>query len=113
MCLFATATGDMAFTLTLYLSGAVIHQDMAWIRIEAAYRHAATWTVTALVGVLLAISFELWAVHIVHRWEYGSMPIIPVIRVGWIPVADASHSSSDASRVSVACQRDRPAVRQG
>lgn len=29
MCLFATATGDMAFMLTLYLTAAVIHQDVS------------------------------------------------------------------------------------
>lgn len=86
MCLFATATGDMAFMLTLYLTAAVIHQDIFWIGDATAYRHGATWIITALVGVLLAISFELWAVHAVDRWEYGTMPIVPLIRVGLTPL---------------------------
>lgn len=85
-CLFATATGDMAFMLILYLTGAVIHRDGMWIRSTASYRHPATWAVTALVGALLAVCFELWAVHIVHRWEYGRMPLVPVLQVGWFPV---------------------------
>lgn len=86
MCLFATATGDMAFMLILYLTAAVVHRDAFWILEAAAYRHPATWTVTVLVGALLAVCFELWAVHVVHRWEYGSMPLVPVVGVGWIPL---------------------------
>lgn len=86
MCLLATATGDMAFMLTLYLTAAVIHRDALWIGAAASYRHPATWSVTTLVGVLLAISFELWAVHAVDRWQYGPMPVVPVLRVGLTPL---------------------------
>ena len=39
-----------------------------------------------LIGVLLAVSFELWAIYAVRRWEYGSMPLIPIIGVGITPV---------------------------
>lgn len=77
MCLFATATGDMAFILTLYLTAAVIHQDIFWIGDATAYRHAATWVITALVGVLLAISFELWQST---PWTAGSMEPCPLFR---------------------------------
>jgi hypothetical protein len=87
MCLFATATGDMLFMLTLYLTAAVIHRDCCWLTDRAVYSHPATWSVLILVGMLLAVSFELWSVHAVRRWEYGSsMPLVPFIRVGVTPI---------------------------
>lgn len=86
MCLFATATGDMLFMLTLYLAVAVIHLDPWWPADRKLYTHPATWVVPAVIGVLLAVAFELWAVHAVGRWAYGSMPLIPVLRVGVTPV---------------------------
>lgn len=86
MCLFATVTGDMLFMLVLNLTMTVIHKDFCWLKLRIAYAHPATWTIPILVGVLLAVSFELWAVHAVHRWRYGSMPLIPFIHVGITPV---------------------------
>ena len=86
MCLFATATGDMLFMLTLYLTIAVIHRDMLWPADRTLYSHLATWVVPVVIGVLLATSFELWAVHAVGRWEYGSMPLIPILQVGVTPI---------------------------
>lgn len=86
MCLYATATGDMLFMLTLYLTVAVIHKNLWWLSDRTAYLHPATWIVPLIIGVLLAVSFELWAVHAVERWEYRSMPLVPVIHVGVAPV---------------------------
>ena len=86
MCLFATATGDMLFMLTLYLTVAVIHKKLWWLSDRAVYSHPATWVVPLLIGVLLAVSFELWAVHAVQRWQYSSMPLVPIIHVGVTPV---------------------------
>lgn len=86
MCLYATATGDMLFMLTLYLTIAVIHQDFWWPMHRVIYAHPGTWVVPVLVGVLLAVSFELWAIHAARRWEYDSMPMIPVLHVGLTPV---------------------------
>lgn len=86
MCLFATATGDMAFMLILYLTVAAVHQELWWIGNRNRYRHIGTWTVPVLVGSLLAVCFELWAVYVVHRWKYASMPLVPIIRVGVTPL---------------------------
>lgn len=86
MCLFATATGDMLFMLTLYLTVALIHRSFWWACDRSTYSHPATWIVPVIIGVLLAVSFELWAVHATDRWAYSSMPIIPVIKVGLTPV---------------------------
>jgi hypothetical protein len=86
MCLWATATGDMLFMLTLYLTVALIHRGVWWSCDRSTYSHPATWIVPVILGVLLAVSFELWAVHATDRWVYSSMPIIPVIKVGLTPV---------------------------
>lgn len=86
MCLFATATGDMLFMLTLYLTVAVIHKSLWWPSERLVYSQPATWVVPVLVGVLLAVSFELWAVHVADRWQYGSMPLAPIVHVGLTPV---------------------------
>ena len=86
MCLFATATGDMLFMLTIYLVLATVHMDWSWASKRAAYRHPATWVVAVVIGALLAVSFELWAVHTVERWQYGAMPVVPIIYVGVTPL---------------------------
>lgn len=86
ICLFATATGDMVFLLTIYAAVAVVHRDWGWITSTHAFRHPATWVLPVLIGGLLAVSFELWAVYTVHRWKYGSMPLLPIVRVGLTPV---------------------------
>jgi hypothetical protein len=46
----------------------------------------ATWTLPPLFGAMLVVAFELWAIYVVHRWEYGLMPLLPVVRVGLTPV---------------------------
>jgi hypothetical protein len=77
----------MFFMMILYLTVAVIHKNLCWITDQAAYSHPATWLVPVLIGVLLAVSFELWAIHAVHRWEYKpSMPLVPFLRVGVTPI---------------------------
>lgn len=73
----------MLFMLTLYLTIALIHRSIGWACDRSAYSHPATWIVPVIIGVLLAVSFELWAVHVTNRWVYNSMP---VIKVGITPV---------------------------
>lgn len=86
MCLSATATGDMIFMLILYLTVAIIHRNVWWTEDQTTYKHPGTWILPVLAGVLLATSFELWAIYVDHRWVYSSMPMIPVVRVGLTPV---------------------------
>lgn len=86
ICLKATATGDMLFMFTIYLALAAVHRDWFWVSNASVFRHPATWLITVLIGVLLAVSFELWAVHVAHRWQYASMPLVPLLRVGLTPV---------------------------
>ena len=86
MCLFATATGDMLFMLIIYLVLAMVHKNVWWMSEEKVYHSAATWILPVLIGSLIGISFELWAVYVDHRWIYGAMPMIPLIKVGLTPV---------------------------
>lgn len=87
ICLKATATGDMLFMLTIYIALAVVHRDWLWVSKRGTYRHPATWLIALLIGLLLAMFFELWAVYVAHRWTYtAAMPLIPIIRVGFTPI---------------------------
>ncbi|MDP4007588.1 MAG: hypothetical protein Q8P68_00165 [Candidatus Peregrinibacteria bacterium] len=85
-CFFATATGDMIFTLIIYIVLALINKNFWWIFSKKAYKNPYTWIAAIAVGILLAVLFELWAVYIDFRWIYGAMPIIPIIHVGLTPV---------------------------
>ncbi|HVW66645.1 MAG TPA: hypothetical protein VHA78_02845 [Candidatus Peribacteraceae bacterium] len=84
----ATATGDMLFMIIIYLALACVHRDWGWVNRREAYQHPATWIIAVMLGALIAISFELWAVYVNHRWLYSdAMPIIPIVNVGLSPVA--------------------------
>lgn len=85
-CFFGTITGDMVFMAVMYFAIAVSLKNAFWSSDAASYRHPATWVLPVITGVLLAVSYELWAIHAVQRWEYGTMPIIPIVRVGLTPV---------------------------
>ena len=86
ICLTATATGDMIFMVLIYLALALLHKDIRWVQNRPAYASSATWILAVLIGVLLAVSFEWWAVFVAHRWVYGIMPLVPVLHVGLTPV---------------------------
>ncbi|MDO8648882.1 MAG: hypothetical protein Q7R81_03800 [Candidatus Peregrinibacteria bacterium] len=84
---FKATWGDLLFMLTIYAALAIVHRDPFWIADRSTYAHPATWIITLLIGVLLAVSFELWAVHIDHRWQYTeAMPLIPILQIGLTPV---------------------------
>lgn len=85
-CLFATATGDMLFMATIYFTLAVAHYDIWWLSKKSSYQHPITWILPIIIGILLAIGFELWAVYTVQRWSYGAMPLIPIVHVGLAPI---------------------------
>lgn len=86
ICFWGTLTGDMIFMGVIYLTLALVHQNRSWICDQRIFLHPATWLLPPMMGVLLAMSYELWAVHVVHRWAYANMPLIPVLDVGVFPV---------------------------
>jgi hypothetical protein len=84
---FNAIWGDLLFMLLIYVALAIVHRDPLWIADKSTYAHPATWVISSLFGTLLAVSFELWAVYVDHRWQYTTeMPLIPVIRIGITPV---------------------------
>lgn len=86
ICFKATG-GDVLFMLILYATLASVHRDPFWIAKRSAYAHPATWIITVLLGVLLAVSFELWAVYVAHRWQYAeAMPLLPILHIGLTPI---------------------------
>lgn len=86
ICFYATITGDMIFMAIIYLVIALGNRDKYWISNPKSYRHLATWILPVIVGVLIAISFELWAIYVVERWSYDAMPLIPILNIGLTPV---------------------------
>lgn len=87
ICLKATATGDMLFMLVIYCALALVHQDIWWPSNPKTLRHPATWVIPPVIGVLLAASFELWAIHAARHWTYAeAMPIIPILQIGILPL---------------------------
>lgn len=84
---FKATWGDLFFMFIIYASLAFVHRNPLWIADRSTYTHPATWVITLLLGILLAVSFELWAVYVDHRWQYAeAMPLIPVIKIGLTPV---------------------------
>jgi hypothetical protein len=80
-CLIATVA-DVIYILVLYFAYAVFCKDKFWVK------HM-NWKIILplfLVGALLAIAFEKWALAR-GEWNYrDAMPIIPLVNVEWIPV---------------------------
>lgn len=86
ICLKGTV-GDILFMLVIYATLAVVYRNSLWMNDRATYTHPATWILTPFVGILLAVSFERWAVYVDHRWEYmEAMPLIPILQIGLTPV---------------------------
>lgn len=86
-CGLKAAGGDLLLMGILYLMLALTFRSWKWSLEGDSFRHPATWVLTPAVGALLAISFELWAVYVDHRWVYAaSMPLVPVLAVGLTPV---------------------------
>ncbi len=84
---FRATWGDLLFMLTIYMALAIMHRDPFWIADQSSYTHPATWIIALLIGVLLAVNFELWTINVDHRWQYTeAMPLIPILQVGLTPV---------------------------
>lgn len=87
ICLKGTITGDMLFMLIIYAALGVVHRDPLWISNRSSYSHPATWILPIVIGILLAVNMELWALFVDQRWQYTDrMPIIPILRIGLTPV---------------------------
>lgn len=85
--LYATSTGDMIFMLIIFLTIGIVHKNFWWILDKEAFKRPATWITAIVIGILISVSFELWAVYVDFRWAYKEiMPMIPIVQVGLTPV---------------------------
>ncbi len=85
VCLRATF-GDMLIMLLMYVALAAAHRDLLWVKKRDAYARPATWLLPVAIGMIIAVGIEWWSVYGIHRWSYGTMPLIPVLGVGVSPV---------------------------
>ena len=69
--------GDMIFTTGLYLLLVYLFKDFFWIGKLTVGKAL----IVILAGALSAVIFEKIAVSL-SMWEYGDMPIIPLLNVG-------------------------------
>lgn len=82
-CLVASA-GDGLLVCLIYGAGYGAFGRQDWYEQPRA-RH---YVLMLVVGALIAIAMEWIAVHIIRRWAYTpSMPVIPVLEIGIVPLA--------------------------
>ena len=75
--------GDTLIMLAGYGLIVLYHQDHKWI----AHAHIKHCSVLVVLGIIYTLISEYLNVYIKHNWSYSRyMPLIPVIRIGLIPV---------------------------
>lgn len=81
LCLWGTG-GDVAITLSVWALIALLKRDAQWLR-RLEWRDAIT---LGVIGLAVALGIEYRALAL-GRWGYApSMPIIPYLQVGLLPV---------------------------
>ena len=74
--------GDVLIILLLYLVLAIINKDILWVA-KISKREV---IILIVLGVLVAVGIEKWALTTL-RWQYTStMPLIPFVEVGLLPI---------------------------
>lgn len=80
---WTTAAKDGLITVALYLLVGMLVKNASWARRFNQRR----FIFLIVLGFLWAVGVEYHAVEIVSRWAYASsMPMIPIINVGVVPV---------------------------
>ena len=79
---FVASLGDGLMIMTIFAVGWMIYRDASWFRRWSAGRLA----YTMLLGGLMAVAIETWGLA-AGRWQYDeSMPRVPVIELGLVPL---------------------------
>ncbi len=74
--------GDVLIILLLYLVLAIINKDILWVA-KISKRDV---VIVTILGVFVGVGIERWALATL-RWQYAStMPLIPYIEVGLLPI---------------------------
>lgn len=80
-CLSAAAV-DVAILMSLYAAMALSLRELFWCRRLRVGR----LLLLAAMGFSVAVAIEKWALAR-GRWSYGpTMPLVPLLGVGWVPV---------------------------
>lgn len=80
--------GDVLIILVLYFMLTIVNRDTLWI----SKMNGADVAVLIVLGALVAVGIEKWALA-TERWHYSSaMPLIPNTEVGLLPVLQMSLS---------------------
>jgi len=81
-CAFASL-GDGLLTLLILGGGATIFRSWSWFE----PRRREQWALVGILSFGVAVATEWILVYELHRWGYASsMPLIPGLRVGLLPV---------------------------
>jgi len=79
---FIASLGDVLIILILYFILATLNRNVFW----TAKLSRTDAIIVIVLGVLIAVGIEKWALA-VGRWQYNSaMPLIPYVEVGLLPV---------------------------
>lgn len=77
------ALGDGLILWVIYLFGLIIFRNRRWFVHPSASHYAVMLT----AGLAISVIVEWIALDVLNRWSYtASMPIIPILNIGLIPV---------------------------
>ena len=81
---FVASLGDGVMVLLIVAAGWICFRRWDWFQQPG----LAGYVLMLTAGLLLAVSVEWVAVHILARWEYTEkMPTLPRLRIGLVPIA--------------------------
>lgn len=81
---FVASLGDGLLMLLIFATGLTVLRRVDWFERPGAARYV----VMLCSGLVLALTVEWVAVHVLHRWAYtNQMPRIPGIDIGIVPLA--------------------------
>jgi hypothetical protein len=80
---FIASLGDGLMVMLIFAAGWITLHRWDWFKQPG----VVGYLVMAAAGLVLAISVEWVAVHILERWQYTEqMPTLPVLGVGLVPI---------------------------
>jgi hypothetical protein len=81
---FVASLVDGALVLLIFVVGRAVFRRRDWFVRPGAYGYA----LMLGAGLVIGITLEWAAVHILGRWEYTArMPVVPLLGVGLAPIA--------------------------
>lgn len=80
---FVASLGDGGLVLLIFAAGWVMLRRRAWFARPGVHGYL----LMLAVGLVIGVSVEWMAVHVLERWTYtGWMPLVPGLGVGIVPL---------------------------